>query len=142
MTVILLGAALRGNASISVRYLPTKIILRRPNDNLTRGGSLVSLTGRVDGIPVIRRSGLSRLVFRPRVSGPVRLRYLSTTRFATFIRIGRVYRTEGWVMAPSMLALHQKKNPCSCSPVETQVGVHLGGKHVQGLLLSVSTPTA
>jgi hypothetical protein len=35
-------------------------------------------------------------------------------------------------MAPSMLALHQKKNPCSCSPVETQTGEDWAGSMCKG----------
>jgi hypothetical protein len=35
-------------------------------------------------------------------------------------------------MAPSMLALHQKKNPCSCPPVETQTGEDWAGSMCKG----------
>ena len=31
---------------------------------------------------------------------PRSLNYLSTTRFATFISLGRIYRMKGWVMPP------------------------------------------
>lgn len=54
---------------------------------------------------------LGWLAFRPSPSSWPRspCGYLSTTRFATFIQVGRANLPEGWVMAPSVLALTKQK---------------------------------
>ena len=48
---------------------------------------------------------------------PRSLNYLSTTRFATFISLGRIYRMKGWVMPPSALTSRQQKSRLLLPPV-------------------------
>ena len=66
--------------------------------------------------------GLSLLT--PRI-WPRSLNYLSTTRFATFISLGRIYRMKGWVMPPSLLTYRQQKSHLLLRLVEVP---RLGGQ--------------